>query len=185
MDLTVGTETHGDVTVLIVAGDVDVYSAVVLREALDRAIGAGRRRFIVDLQGVSFLDSTALGLLVGRMKFLRMQEGSIRIVCSVPRLLRVFGITGLNKVFDVDESLEAALAAEAAATDGSAGEGQLPEGGTPGGDGLAGPVGSEAHSLPDGLRDGQVEDDVAAEGNGSRASSVDMRESSAPRGDRP
>ncbi len=179
MDLTVGTETHGEVTVLTVAGDVDVYSAVVLRDALDRAIGAGRRRFIVDLQGVSFLDSTALGLLVGRMKFLRMQEGSIRIVCSVPRLLRVFGITGLNKVFEVDESLAEALAAEAAATADPAQEGLTPGAAEPGSGG------AESHSVADGHASGRDGGDGVSGGNGTRASSVDMRESSAPRGDRP
>jgi anti-sigma B factor antagonist len=60
---------------------------------------------------VTFLDSTGLGVLVGRLKLVRNQSGWLRLVCSNERILRVFRITGLDKVFGIHASLDDALAA--------------------------------------------------------------------------
>ena len=100
-----------DVSVVTVAGEVDVYTAAQLRAALDEEIAAGRAHLVVDLDEVSFLDSTGLGVLVGRLKLVRNRSGWLRIVCSNDRILRVFRITGLDKVFGIHASLEDALAA--------------------------------------------------------------------------
>ena len=65
---------------------------------------------IVDMQNVEFLDSTGLGVLVGGLKKVRAHEGSLDLVCNQDRLLKIFRITGLAKVFVIHESAEAALA---------------------------------------------------------------------------
>lgn len=126
MDVTVSNEAYGDVTLVTIRGDVDVYTAPVLREHLDRLIATGHRHLVVNLEDVPFIDSTGLGVLVGRLKLTRLQKGSMRVVCTVPRILRVFEITGLNQVFclftHTDQALEEAARqahepAEAAARD--------------------------------------------------------------------
>lgn len=106
MDLTVSTSDTGGVAVVTVGGEVDVYTAPQLRSALDEQIAEGRVRLVIDLDGVSFLDSTGLGVLVGRLKLVRKQSGWLRIVCSNDRTLRVFRITGLDKVFAIASSLD-------------------------------------------------------------------------------
>ena len=111
MELSVTTSRQDDVSVVTVAGEVDVYTAAQLRAVLDEEIGAGNARLVVDLDEVSFLDSTGLGVLVGRLKLVRNNSGWLRIVCSNDRILRVFRITGLDKVFGIHDSLEDALAA--------------------------------------------------------------------------
>ena len=111
MELSVTTSRQDDVSVVTVAGEVDVYTAAQLRAVLDEEIGAGHARLVVDLDEVSFLDSTGLGVLVGRLKLVRNPSGWLRIVCSHDRILRVFRITGLDKVFGIHDSLEEALAA--------------------------------------------------------------------------
>ncbi|MGL4744803.1 MAG: STAS domain-containing protein [Dermatophilaceae bacterium] len=112
MELSVTTSHRDDgVSVLVVVGEVDAYTAAQLRGALDAEVGAGRVRLVVDLEGVSFIDSTGLGVLVGRLKLVRHQSGWLRIVCSSDRVLRVLRITGLDKVFGVHASLDDALAA--------------------------------------------------------------------------
>ena len=111
MELSVTTSRQDDVSVVTVAGEVDVYTAAQLRSVLDEEIGAGHARLEVDLDEVSFLDSTGLGVLVGRLKLVRNHSGWLRIVCSNDRILRVFRITGLEKVFGIHDSLEDALAA--------------------------------------------------------------------------
>ena len=65
MELSVTTSRQDDVSVVTVAGEVDVYTAAQLRAVLDEEIGAGNARLVVDLDEVSFLDSTGLGVLSG------------------------------------------------------------------------------------------------------------------------
>jgi anti-sigma B factor antagonist len=113
VDLTITSEAHGEATVVHVAGEIDIYTAPVMRERLDELISAGRHHLVVDLGGVTFMASTGLGVLVGRLKLVRAANGTMRLVCSSERILSVFSITGLNKVFEIFPSVDDALAATA------------------------------------------------------------------------
>ena len=111
MDLSVETRVDGDATVVAVAGEIDVYTAPKLREHLIDLVSAGAYHLIVDMEGVEFLDSTGLGVLVGGLKRVRAHEGSLRLVCTQDRILKIFRITGLTKVFPIHASVSEALAA--------------------------------------------------------------------------
>lgn len=113
MDLSIASESHGEVTVVHVGGEIDVYTAPMLREHLDEHISQGRHHLVVDLEDVPFMDSTGLGVLVGRLKLVRVKDGTLSLVCSSERILKVFSITGLDKVFQIFASLDDALAATA------------------------------------------------------------------------
>jgi len=93
-----------------VKGEVDVYTAPRLREKLVELVSQGKRQIIVDLEGGEFLDSTGLGVLVGGLKRLRSHDGDLGLVCTQHRILKVFEITGLTKVFSIHDSIEAAVA---------------------------------------------------------------------------
>jgi anti-sigma B factor antagonist len=95
-------------TILAITGEVDVYSAPRLREKLVELVSEGHRQIVADLEGVDFLDSTGLGVLVGGLKRLRSNEGDLRLVCTHPRILKVFEITGLMSVFRISGSVEEA-----------------------------------------------------------------------------
>ena len=99
--------------VVEVSGEIDVYTAPRLREALVSLVDAGDYRLIVDMEGVEFLDSTGLGVLVGGLKRVRAHDGSIDLVCTQGRILRIFRITGLSKVFNIYDSVDEALASDA------------------------------------------------------------------------
>ena len=101
---------HPPYTVLAVKGEVDVYTAPRLREKLVELVSEGKHQIIVDLEGVDFLDSTGLGVLVGGLKRLRSHEGDLVLVCTQPRILKVFEITGLTKVFAIHDSVASAAA---------------------------------------------------------------------------
>lgn len=110
LDLTVRTRTVGDFTVVAVSGEVDVVAAPTLRQLLNEAIADGGKRLVVDLTDVPFLDSTGLGVLVGRLKVIRQQGGELRLVIASDRLLRNFRITGLDKVFGIFPTAQDAVA---------------------------------------------------------------------------
>lgn len=101
MDVRLETLRVGEVSVVSVAGEIDVYSAATLRDALAVVVNPPAPQVVVDLRAVEFLDSTGLGVLVGGLKKARSHGGSLRLVCDQERLLKVFRITGLDKVFEI------------------------------------------------------------------------------------
>ncbi|MEO6605145.1 MAG: STAS domain-containing protein [Aeromicrobium sp.] len=111
MELALSTHTVDDFEIIEVGGEVDVYTAPKLREAIVTAIDAGHTRLIIDVENVAFLDSTGLGVLVGALKRVRADGGSLDIVCTHERILKIFGITGLDKVFGLHASIDEARAA--------------------------------------------------------------------------
>jgi anti-sigma B factor antagonist len=100
------------VTIVTVRGEVDIYTAPRLRELLVKLAGDGHYRIVVDLEGVDFLDSAGLGVLVGGLRRLRNQRGDLLLVCTQHRILKVFEITGLTRVFSIFDSVDAAVRAE-------------------------------------------------------------------------
>jgi len=106
------TESNGW-AVLAVQGEVDVYTAPQFREQLIQLVDEGQRRILVDLEGVEFLDSTGLGVLVGGLKRVRGHDGELALVCTQRRILKVLEITGLTKVFGIHPSVEAATGGDA------------------------------------------------------------------------
>lgn len=100
-----------DVAVVTLEGEVDLYTAPEFKEVLLRGIDEGARRVIVDLSSVTFVDSTALGVLVGGGKRLRRHDGSLLLVCGLDGIRRILEIAGLAGVFAVHPTLDEALAA--------------------------------------------------------------------------
>ena len=90
-----------DVAVVILTGEIDIYSAPRFKEVLIEAIDHGARHIIVDLCKVTFIDSTALGVLVSGAKRVRPSAGTLDIVCTDSNIIRIFEITGLNRIFGI------------------------------------------------------------------------------------
>jgi anti-sigma B factor antagonist len=96
--------------VIAVAGEVDIFTAPELKRAIAAAIDAGARRLVVDLTETRFLDSTALGVLIGAVKRLRPLDGRLVIVNTEPSTAKTFEITGLDQIFTIVPAREQALA---------------------------------------------------------------------------
>ncbi len=111
MDLTLTTREADGKTIVAVGGEIDVYTAPKLRDKITELVGQGSYHLVVDMQQVEFLDSTGLGVLVGGLKKVRAHSGSLQLVCNQDRLLKIFRITGLAKVFVIHETADEALAA--------------------------------------------------------------------------
>lgn len=111
---------QSEVTVIEVAGELDLHSAPGLRAELARAAEATAPRLAVDLSGVTFLDSTGVGVLVGALKRTRQAAGEMAICGAQARVRRVFEITGLIGALPLfatrDEALEFLAAPDAATT---------------------------------------------------------------------
>jgi anti-sigma B factor antagonist len=109
-NLMLASEDRGDWTVLTVNGEVDLYTAPRLKERLTEITGAGRSHLAVDLQGVEFMDSTGLGVLIGALKRCKEAGGALTLVGPREPVVKVLAITGLDKVFSISGSVEDASA---------------------------------------------------------------------------
>jgi anti-sigma B factor antagonist len=101
MELEIRTQQDGSTCTLALEGEVDVYTAPRLKEELVTIIEGGCEHIIVDLEHVSFIDSSGLGVLVGALRRARERDGAVRIVCTRENILKIFRITGLDKVFPI------------------------------------------------------------------------------------
>ena len=108
MELGLDVRKEGSRSVIDVKGEIDVYTAPKLREKLIELVSEGSYDVIVNLEGVDFLDSTGLGVLVGALKRVKAHDGSLSLVCTQDKILKIFKITGLTKVFPIHDSVEAA-----------------------------------------------------------------------------
>ena len=111
MELGLDVSKAGDYAVVDVKGEIDVYTAPKLREKLIELVSEGSHNVVVNLEGVDFLDSTGLGVLVGALKRVKAHEGTLALVCTQDKILKIFKITGLTKVFPIHDSVEAATGA--------------------------------------------------------------------------
>lgn len=96
-DLVIDVHTRGVRQVVMVSGDLDLHSAPVLRLELQGQIRRGHDHIVVVLDDVTFIDSVALGVLMGARNRLGEVDGTFEIVCGDERLLRVFRITRLDE----------------------------------------------------------------------------------------
>jgi len=101
MELDIRTERNDGMCVVALDGEVDVYTAPRLKEELVAAIEGGCSNVVVDMESVGFIDSSGLGVLVSALRRARERDGAVRIVCTRDNILKIFRITGLDKVFPI------------------------------------------------------------------------------------
>jgi anti-sigma B factor antagonist len=99
------------VAVVELEGEVDINAARQFEEALSQGISDGATRVIIDFAKVSFVDSTALGVVVGGVKTTKAQGGTLGIVCCEENIRGIFETTRLDEILDVYRSRAETLAA--------------------------------------------------------------------------
>ncbi|MFL6011165.1 MAG: STAS domain-containing protein [Gaiellaceae bacterium] len=110
-DPVLGLERQGDACVVKLGGELDLYNAPQVREALGEACSDSSQRVVIDLSEVDFIDSTALGVLIeARTKL----ENRRAFVLASPGLetRRALEISGLDRHFTMHESVSEALLAK-------------------------------------------------------------------------
>jgi anti-sigma B factor antagonist len=99
----------GKAHVVAVSGEVDLFTAPEFKQRVTAPIGAGIDHVIVDLTQTTFIDSSSLGVLIGAHRRLQQRGGRLVVACDNEAILKTFRITGLNGVFTIAESVDAAL----------------------------------------------------------------------------
>ena len=111
MTIAIDVEQHDGWEVVRVSGEIDIRTAPELRDVLAGVLDKGAEKVVVDLEGVEFLDSTALSVMVGAHKRLVRKGSRLVLVCTREPILRVLTVTGLSRVFTVHDRLDAVVEA--------------------------------------------------------------------------
>ncbi|HXA54063.1 MAG TPA: STAS domain-containing protein [Solirubrobacteraceae bacterium] len=102
------SEPDARTSVVTVAGELDLSTAPRLKRMLLDALQTGHSRLVVDLSGATFMDSTALGVLVGVRRALEVGE-QLTIVCPRGDVLQIFELTGMRDAFAIVATQDEAL----------------------------------------------------------------------------
>ena len=108
LELTV-RRASGNVPVIDLRGEVDVYTAPKFKTSMIELIDEGNYHIIVNLSNVQYMDSAGLGALVSGLKRVREHEGSINLVSPTVPVQRVLDITRLSKILTIYASEQQAL----------------------------------------------------------------------------
>ena len=108
MNVNVPFREDGDVLKGYIEGEIDTYTAPILREELETVQIVEGRKIELDLSKVNYMDSTGLGIFVAFYKKVTKENASLKLVNLSNRLVRLFEITGLSELMsiEIDEELE-------------------------------------------------------------------------------
>ena len=109
MQLEIDVEPIDGYEVVVPRGEVDIATNGQLKTVINDLVVDGKVNLVVDLSHVDFLDSTGLGALISARRRTHAFKGSFAIVCTDEKLLKVFRITGLDKVFAIHDNREDAV----------------------------------------------------------------------------
>jgi anti-sigma B factor antagonist len=109
VELRLDSRDEAGWTVLEVVGEVDLSSAPLLRARIEELLHLGSRRLVVDLRGVGFMDSSGLSVLVASMKRMKEAGGELTVACPSESILKVFTVTGLDRLFVIRASVDGAM----------------------------------------------------------------------------
>ena len=106
MNISIDVKEKESVLAVKVNGEIDAYTAPQLREKLFPLSEKEGVKMVVDLSEVNYMDSTGLGVFVGVFKNVRAHDGEFKIVGLSERLQRLFEITGLADIIDINSQIE-------------------------------------------------------------------------------
>ena len=95
--------------VLDVVGEIDVYTAPQFKEAVNAILGGGQKHLLINMAGVTYMDSSGFGTLLSATKRLRPQGGTVNLVKCSSAIDRILRITRLNTIFSVYDSIDEAI----------------------------------------------------------------------------
>lgn len=95
--MPVKTDYRDDTLTALLQGDIDHHTAAAMREAIDKAAeGSLPKRLVLDFSGVSFMDSSGVGLIMGRYRLIRSMGGSLTVTGASPRIQTMMKMAGLD-----------------------------------------------------------------------------------------
>ena len=115
MDLVLSTSQVGDLAVVTVSGEVDLDTASQLGDHALEAVRDVAPHVVLDLTGVSFMDSTGLKVLLSIQRRAELAGGSFTVVGPSRSVRKILALTGLDQTFAIYETVDEASSARSGA----------------------------------------------------------------------
>jgi len=108
--LQTAVRADGPHPTLVVSGEIDVFTAPLFKQAVVNLVADGQRHLFLDMRGVTFMDSSGFGALLGATKRLRPDGGSLNLIGCNRTIQRMLHLTRLDTILGLYESEEEAVA---------------------------------------------------------------------------
>ena len=108
--MTIQITKEVNATVLTIAGRMDAVTAPEYEKTLNEQIATGESAFVIDFQGLEYISSAGLRALLATAKLLKTKNGQIRLANVLGTVREVFDISGFGSIFQIQDSVSAALA---------------------------------------------------------------------------
>ncbi|GAB3058389.1 anti-sigma factor antagonist [Salinicoccus sesuvii] len=106
MNININTTENEQEYLIVIEGELDVYTAPELQQVLEPIRQSGSHDIKIDLTDVNYMDSTGLGIFVGTLKDLNQHDKELYVIGVSKRILRLFEITGLRDLMHINEASE-------------------------------------------------------------------------------
>lgn len=97
------------VVILDIQGEIDLYNAPEIKDTMQKLIEAQKYSIIINLEKVSYIDSSGIGALISGLSNLKKYQGSLKIINVYASVKKVFELTKLTSFFEIYDSEEEAL----------------------------------------------------------------------------
>ncbi len=96
--MSIRIQSDGETVTAYLEGEIDHHAAAEMREAIDAELNGGARLLILDFRDVTFMDSSGIGLVMGRYRQIRRNEGELQVVNTSPQIYKVMRVAGLDRL---------------------------------------------------------------------------------------
>lgn len=97
-----------DIQLVTAIGEIDIYSAPMLKATIARAFDSGAKDLVLDMSNVTYLDSSGLGVLLGAVRRAKPKGGTVNLIGCTDATLRILDITNLRVVFGIFQTIREA-----------------------------------------------------------------------------
>ncbi|MBN2042060.1 MAG: STAS domain-containing protein [Spirochaetes bacterium] len=109
MDIT--QKRNGDIVILVIIGEIDLYNAPEIKDIINKLIEERIYNVIIDLEKVSYIDSSGIGALISSLSNLKKYQGGLKIINVYASVKKVFELTKLTSFFEIYDSEGEAVSA--------------------------------------------------------------------------
>ncbi len=99
------------IIILNISGEIDLYNAPEIKDTIGKLISEDKFKVVLNLAGVSYIDSSGIGALISSLSNLKKQKGGMKIINVTGSVRKVFELTKLTTFFDIYTSEEEAIGA--------------------------------------------------------------------------
>ena len=108
--MAISVKTVNRCLVATVTGELDHHLAPIIRETLDKHIKKGEvHHLILDFSALTFMDSSGIGVIIGRYRLTENNGGKTMLACLGPGVTRIFEISGLKRIIKSADSVDEAV----------------------------------------------------------------------------